>query len=377
MTVQVKYPEVIAGLVIMLLVILFLVSTETFGAEPNPTGDPIGGGAGYTRIISDSDPRVKYIVSTEDELLHALNNTTSGEVVFVRGTANIDMSNAVGTVIPAGVILAGDRGLNGSAGGRIFRTRSGQSGFATLVAGDNVRITGLRIEGPDMEQNQDLGDYAIMGAIQAFDARDLEVDNCEISGWSYAGVAFDRSAGSTAHGYVHHNYIHHGQAKGYGYGVVIGYGTALVEANLFDYMRHAVADGGCPGSGYEARYNIALNHFIDAVFDMHPNPQPPSPLSKTGDLYKIHHNTIEVTDQAAVSIGAIPETGLFVDHNRFASPYATVYQWESQGFGKVFMTRNMVGGIFYPEGPVHYLTFNGEEIPGIMTGILEYPIPKI
>ena len=372
-----KYPYVIAGLVIVILGILFFVTIETFGAEPNPTGNPIGGGAGYTRIITETDPRVKYIVSTEDQLLHALNNATSGEVVFVRRTADIDMSNAVGTMIPAGVILAGDRGLNGSAGGRIFRTRSGQPGFATLIAGDNVRITGLRIEGPDTEQNQDLGDYAIMGAIQAFDARDLEVDNCEISGWSYAGVAFDRSAGSTAHGYVHHNYIHHCHAKGYGYGVVIGYGTALVEANLFDYMRHAVADGGCPGSGYEARYNRVLNHCIDSVFDMHPNPQPPSPESHTGDLYQIHHNTIEVTDQAAVSVGAIPGIGLFVDHNRFASPYATVYQWESQGFGKVFMTRNMVGEILYPEGPVHYLTFTGEEDPGLMTGILNSLIPEI
>ena len=353
MTLNLKYLGVVVGLFIVILVLLFLVTAETFGADPNPTGNPVGGGAGYTRIISEKDPQVKFVISTEEQLLHALNDAKAGDVVFVKGTANIDMSDSAGTVIPSGVILAGDRGLNGSPGGRIFRTRSGGSGFATLVAGDNVRITGLRIEGPDMEQNQDLGDN-VLGAIQSFDSKDLEVDNCEIYGWSYSGVAFDRSAGSTAVGYVHHNYIHHCHAKGYGYGVVVGYGTALIEANQFDYMRHAVADAGCPGSGYEARYNIMGTHCIDSVFDMHPYPAPPSPTSHTGDLYKIHHNTIGVTDQAAVSIGAIPGIGLFVDHNRFASEFATVYQWESQGYGKVYVTKNMVGGIIYPEGPLHH-----------------------
>jgi hypothetical protein len=194
-----------------------------------------------------------------------------------------------------------------------------------------------------------------VGGINAYNSKDLEVDNCELSGWSYAAVAFDRSAGSTATGYVHHNYIHHCQAKGYGYGVALGYGTALVEANVFDYMRHAVACHGDAGSGYEARYNIFLTHCIDAVFDMHPNPAPPSPISHTGDLYKIHHNTIGVTNQAAVSVGAVPAIGVYVDHNRFASEYATVYQWESQGYGRVYVTRNMIGGVLYPEGPLHYL----------------------
>ena len=251
------------------------------------------------------------------------------------------------------MILASDRGLNGSPGGRIFRTRSGGSGIATLVAGDNVRITGLCIEGPDTAQNQNRGNN-VLGGINAYNHIGLEVDNCELSGWSYAAVAFDRSAGSTATGYVHHNYIHHCQAKGYGYGVAKSFWAALIEANLFDYMRHAVADSGAAGSGYEARYNIFLTHCIDAVFDMHHNPMPPSPTSHTGDLYKIHHNTIGVTDQAAVSIGTIPGIGLYVDHNRFASEFATVYQWESQGYGKVYMTQDMVGGVLYAEGPNHH-----------------------
>ena len=33
-------------------------------------------------------------------------------------------------------------------------------------------------------------------------------------------------------------------------------GTALIEANIFDYYRHAIAGSGLPGTGYEARYNF-------------------------------------------------------------------------------------------------------------------------
>ena len=69
----------------MVILLLFLVFTETFGAEPNPTGDPIGGGTGYTRIISETDTRVKYVLSTKDQLLSALKSAQSGGVIFEQG----------------------------------------------------------------------------------------------------------------------------------------------------------------------------------------------------------------------------------------------------------------------------------------------------
>lgn len=60
-----------------------------------------------------------------------------------------------------------------------------------------------------------------------------------------------------------------------------------------------------------------------------------------------------VTDQAAVSVGAIPSIGVYVDLNKFASAYASVYQGKSQGYGKVYVTRNLMGKVLYPEGPIH------------------------
>ncbi len=75
----------------------------------------------------------------------------------------------------------------------------------------------------------------------------LEVDNNEIYYWSYAGEAFENSASGSWTGHVHHNNIHHIAGEGYGYGVMVAYGDVLIEANNFDYTRHAVIGEGCPG----------------------------------------------------------------------------------------------------------------------------------
>jgi hypothetical protein len=75
-----------------------------------------------------------------------------------------------------------------------------------------------------------------------------------------------------------------------------------------------------------------------------------SPSSHTEGLYKVHHNTIGVTDKAAGSIWAIPGIGFFVDHNRFASTHASVSQGKSHGFGKVPMTPYIISGVLYPKG---------------------------
>ena len=54
---------------------------ETFGAEHNPTGNPIGGGEWYKDIITRGD----YTVRTFDELRDALGKAREGQVVFIPG----------------------------------------------------------------------------------------------------------------------------------------------------------------------------------------------------------------------------------------------------------------------------------------------------
>ena len=97
---------------------------ETFGCEANPTGNPIGGGAGYSDIKTTGD----YIVKTKEELLEALSKAKAGEVVFIPHGVEIDMTGTSNVAIPGGVTLAGTRGHNGSPGARLFTKQRGGRG---------------------------------------------------------------------------------------------------------------------------------------------------------------------------------------------------------------------------------------------------------
>ncbi|MDD5420017.1 MAG: CARDB domain-containing protein, partial [Methanomicrobiaceae archaeon] len=269
------------------------------GADANPTGNAIGGGSGYSEIISRNDPRVKYVVNSRSTLLSALQNARSGDVVYVEGNANIDLTGSFDVQIPAGVTLASNRGENGAPGGRIYQNRlsndptSGNPITMLRTAGQHVRITGLRIEGPDKTTSWP-------GAVRCgifSPYRNLEVDNCEISGWSHAGVHLRATGGSTmiAGGHIHHNSIHRCQTDGFGYGALVSGGAqALIEANYFDYTRHAVAGSGVAGDGYEVRYNrFGPNHIASSAFQVDMHGEAVSGTYWAGTLMSIHHNTFE------------------------------------------------------------------------------------
>jgi PKD repeat protein len=358
-------------------------SSETYGAESNPTGSPIGGGAGYSRIITETDARVKYVVSTKDQLFTALKGVKSGEVVFIKGTANIDLTGIYGTVIPRGVTLASDRGSNGSLGGRIFRTRLPTDPLSTTwintstlyAGGDNVRITGLRLEGPDMTTADVGGSEHQISGIVSGNQKGLEVDNCEIYGWSMAGITVDvwnttlqaeglttAEIGSTIAN-IHHNYIHHCQTNSCGYAVGVDRGSALIKANIFDYTRHGIGAGGQPSEGYEASYNIHLGHSTEHIFDVHGYDMGGGKII-AGDLYKIHHNTIRAPVPEyvpwAVGIRGLPRQQVYITFNDFR--YTTymsvyqhappVYQLDDGGVGNISMTKNFIEGVYSASGPI-------------------------
>ncbi|MDD1699413.1 MAG: hypothetical protein LUQ04_01325, partial [Methanoregula sp.] len=129
---------------------------------------------------------------------------------------------------------------------------------------------------------------------------------------------------------------------GEGYGVSLYAGTALIEANLFDYNRHSITGSGVKGESYEARYNHVLGHgnAIGAShFDVHAG----------GNAYKIHHNTFETvfTSGAVYAIGiqsGVPGSGLWIDHN--------IIEWDDKWSNrpvfmptatKSYISQNMVG----------------------------------
>jgi len=352
--------------------------SSEYGADANPTGNPIGGGDGYTDIISRDDPRVKFIVDTRDELLSALQSARSGDVIYVEGNANIDMSGYVDIYVPAGVTIASNRGENGAAGGRIYQNRDGggwEYDWAPLfrTAGQNARFTGLRIEGPDKTTSAPRARCAIHATYP------LEVDNCEIAGWSFTGIGIYRTGGVSDMkngGYFHHNHIHHCQWNEMGYGIVVNDGAVcLIEANYLEYCRHAIAGDGNVGTGYEARYNIFGPNFIaNYAFqvDMHGKPNPSGPGTIAGDTIRIHHNTFMATGHPAadqmgplginpIRIRGVPRVGAYVDHNWFYYTLAPpVWQTDdydaTPGDKRLSVTANLIGQdrVLSPSGPIKY-----------------------
>ncbi|MHC4800155.1 MAG: hypothetical protein ACYTF1_26240 [Planctomycetota bacterium] len=221
---------------------------ETFGARPDALG-PLGGGKGYKKIVIKGD----YMVGTIDELVEALSKAGPGQVVYVDNEAELDFSVRVrveGFIleVPGGVTLAGGRGHKGPEGA-LLRSDEFKTKPLIKVTGPKARITGLRIYGPDPKMRRiELPRLTKIGGSELyykFPTSDgikcehpfLEVDNCEIMGWSHAGVYL---LGKAAKGHVHHNYIHHCQRRGLGYGICLNGVQALIESNMAPVMRPTI-----------------------------------------------------------------------------------------------------------------------------------------
>ena len=302
------------------------LSDEVFGAADDGLG-PLGGGAGYKRLVVKYD----YLVKTEQELIDSLKKAKPGQVVYVDDNAELDFSPWVVVedlvmAISAKVTLASGRGKNGSKGALLcsdaFKTRP-----LFQVDGNDVRITGLRIRGPDPKiRNQPLNRWArekgriryykfpTSDGIQAA-GLNLEVDNCELWGWSHGAIYLMKGA-TNAH--IHHNYIHHNQRSHLGYGVVLDQSNALIESNIFDWNRHSIAATGRPGTSYEACNNLVGEHANSHLFDMHGGRDRKDGTDIAGDWIKVHHNTFKAATKRALVIRGTPREGVEVHHNWFA-----------------------------------------------------------
>lgn len=323
------------------------IDGQICGAKPDERG-PIGGGVGYINLISPpADP-----VTTLDGLLEALENANPGDMVYIDGNAEIDCTARVYVEnlvieISEGVTLASDRGQGNSRGGMIF-----SDAFKTRplirVMGTNVRITGLRIRGPNprphlehhrrsFAQGRGSGYYYKFPTSNGIvtDQSGLEVDNCEIGGWSHAAI--NLLAGDKHH--IHHNFIHHNQYNGLGYGVCHNKAFSLIEYNLFNYNRHSIAGTGRPDSGYEARHNVEIEHSLSHCFDMHGGRDRKDETNIAGTWIKIHHNTFRSPSRAIV-IRGVPQEGAEIYNNWF---YQEPEAMSVRSAGKTQITNNAYG----------------------------------
>jgi len=280
------------------------VDLSGYEAPPEPAV-VMGGGDGYSGTVPESEADV--VVSTRGELASALSGADRGDVVYVDPSASIDVPDRELT-IPSGVTLASDRGIDGADGGEIRADRV--YGEGPLQTGDDVRVTGLRVTGPITEYV----DYSrpVHSGVTV-KGTGCEIDNVEISGFSYAGVKLQEAA------YVHHSHIHTNAMDGLGYGIVCNGegGDTLVEYNEFDLNRHSVANRGY--AGYEVRYN----HFGEDAIAYQVGTHRPGATTLS-----IHHNTFVPTlhlnsgedPESHVSIRGVPDDVADIHHNWFYNP---------------------------------------------------------
>ncbi len=313
--VQMSFSSILAVLCLCIICGMGLAqqAEETFGCEANPTGNPIGGGEGYSDIYTSGD----FTVTTKEELLAALKQAQPGQVIFVPDGVEIDLTGERGIGIPVGVTLAGTRGLNGSPGARIFTTLR-QSHTLMRTAGDEARLTGLRFEG-SFAGTERVADHCGFLSISHYG---VEVDNCEIYNFNTSVIGVGSGAIKVR---VHHNYIHHSQRSGYGYGVVVGAASVHIIANKFDYCRHHVAAGGQPGCNYECGWNLIMPNCTSTALDMHGGRDRGDNTDIAGDWMDIHHNTFQ-GKQRAVGIRGTPSQGAEIYNNWFYDePKTTLY----------------------------------------------------
>lgn len=294
-----------------------------------------------------------YANHMEPLLLQALRE--GNKHIRIENHVELDLTGWEALPIAGGVTLEGGRTPR-HPGPRLYTTIRPAVLFETT--GDNIRITGVRIEGPDHVGVVPDGDNKGIGIFVSGDIN-IEIDNNEIYGWSQAAVRVndcDGNEGCQPGGRmlpsenptvvrIHDNFIHHNQHEGSnGYGVSVNAGAfVLIERNVFDWNRHAIKGAGEAGTGYAAYRNpvlknggyhdtycvplyicpggIPVYHHYTHQFDVHGTDTCFPGHANCGDAGHsmfIHYNTFLYTAGNAIKLRGIPEEGMFIGANVFA-----------------------------------------------------------
>lgn len=272
-------------------------------------------------------------------LLQALE--TPNTHIVVENQVEMDLSVFEYITIAEGVTLEGGRTPR-QPGPRFYTTTYPRALFQ--VEGDNVRIAGVRIQGPYMGiWDEDSGNCCSGILIKSL--VNVDIQNNELFGWGHAAVEI-RDPYEDRINYVTNpdtvrvrdNYIHHNQRYGgNGYGVAVYSGAyALIERNVFDWNRHAITGAdGSNGSGYLAYRNLVLENggkhrelpwpigwVHTHQFDMHGQddcfPSWSYNCGTAGEYMDIRYNSFFYINGNAFKLRGTPTIGADVTDNVFA-----------------------------------------------------------
>lgn len=316
---------IIITLVLGNLITIEHIFSQNCGADANSTGNPIGGGKNYINIIDTSVIAIfRPIVKNKEELLFALENAKAGQIIYISDTARINLRGCPSLLINSEITLASGRGKD-SEGALLFWNGMWEHPTPMIkINGNKVRITGLRIQGPALF----IGVHKIPGpttksmphhhGIICEKYHNLQVDNCEIWGWTY-GIELVSSLEAR----IHHNYIHHCLSAGLGYGISHREtASSIIEANLFNANRHSIAGSGDYGQKYTAKYNIVGPNGTGHAFDMHCSDlcggtkKDPCRPCQAGDLILISQNTFYISKVPSIKIRGKPTNKAIIANNK-------------------------------------------------------------
>jgi len=309
-------------------------------------------------------------------LVRALN--TPNQLVSIAGGVNLDMDRLEFVRIAPGVRLIGDQSTN-PQGPRLFTKSAPRVLFVVDGPSDNVRISGIRFDGGEPDDPcASAGIPTDVDAISIFASQHVEIDHNEFTKWRGSAVHVHDDDGSDRLNQsnkgsvrVHDNYFHDNQhpttcteistkGHGNGYGVEVSDGAyALIDRNVFQNNRHAIASNGANGSGYYVYDNLFLHPGIDSQhwpvtnynhqIDVHGQTKDcPGYESYTcgtaGEYMDVAHNTVASGDSAAIQLRGEPTDprGMSVHDNVFYQGHDDALTQTQKGLhddgGNLFLT---------------------------------------
>ena len=334
----------------------------------NNDPNPIGGGAGYDDIINAANANIHITSFTSVvSFKNTIENAVPGSIIFIDGNLTINLSNLYtltgdnSITIPAGVTLASNRG-NGN--GALIYTNDfdyyytvAHKGLPLFVLdGDNVRVTGIRFQGPYQLQgtNSPISSIRKKSCFEVANGNEgFEADNCTFYGWPYVAIRIGGgyNSGSFGNNRIHHCYFYNNKQKGLGYGVMVDWGYASIYANIFAANRHDIAGSGKVGSGYEASCNTVKTGGTSHNFDMHAEGASDG-TPNAGRFIYIHHNDFLDVGASRYQSGnghniymrGRPDVQCRVENNRFAhnGPSGAIKQANAHGgYGNMLVWNNI------------------------------------
>lgn len=287
------------------------------GVRNTPPNSPIGGGYGYSGIVTGG-----FITVYDYQMLENVlsSSTSTGKTIFIPDGFPFP-DNPPLELKWADMTIASDRGHNGGSElGAELSTAFKRKLFR--VTANGVRITGLRLRGPAL-----INVYNESGGIDV-QAHNVEVDNCEISDFGHFGVGGGVPFNGVTSLDVHHNNIHDNWIDNnqLGYGVQVqGNSSLTIWANVFSGNKHDVVTTGNQFHDVQIHDNIMWDapSGIPSI-DFHGECEPPDetldPYAYHVGYFNIHHNNLWGTPGAGVGtvyVRGFPLTRSYVRDNLY------------------------------------------------------------